>query len=401
MYSLQHSIEINNNRRIDGVLRLMYHDFKIYGGFAGTESHREQRDWKNNITVVDGQGSVRCFSSNNGVVHDSITIDGFSILNGKATTDFNDGGGIWLWSQDTSYIRNCIFSGNSAEFGGAIRSTSESPLEIENCFFFDNNATISAGAVLSDDNSTATIRNCIFVGNTAQYGGAVRNDMNSTMNIINCTFSENDADWGAAITTQDSSSTNILNSIIWDNSTNQEIHSWESTVTVNYSDVQGGYNSGTGIINNDPLFADLNNRDLHLLPYSPCIDAGDPALEYNDNEDPNYPGYALYPGLGTVRNDIGAYGGSGITIRTDNLDTDSDGMPDSWEIDNGLNPNNFNDAYADPDTDGFTNLEEFQNGTNPNVNDSTTLEAPVNVHAVSGDGKLTIQIGRASCRERV
>ena len=36
---------------------------------------------------------------------------------------------------------------------------------------------------------------------------------------------------------------------------------------------------------------------------------GIPAIEYNDPEDPNKPGYALYPALGIVRNDIGAYGG--------------------------------------------------------------------------------------------
>jgi len=57
----------------------------------------------------------------------------------------------------------------------------------------------------------------------------------------------------------------------------------------------------------DPLF-DYSN-DFILLPDSPCIDAGDPDEQYNDIEDPLNPGFALPPASGTVRNDMGAYGG--------------------------------------------------------------------------------------------
>jgi hypothetical protein len=46
-------------------------------------------------------------------------------------------------------------------------------------------------------------------------------------------------------------------------------------------------------------------------------------------------------------------------------DTDRDGMPDAWEIANGLDPNNPADALEDADQDGYTNLEEFQLGKNP------------------------------------
>lgn len=43
-------------------------------------------------------------------------------------------------------------------------------------------------------------------------------------------------------------------------------------------------------------------------------------------------------------------------------DTDRDGMPDSWETDHGLNPNNGSDAHQDRTGDGYTNLEEYING---------------------------------------
>jgi uncharacterized repeat protein (TIGR01451 family) len=50
-------------------------------------------------------------------------------------------------------------------------------------------------------------------------------------------------------------------------------------------------------------------------------------------------------------------------------DSDLDGMPDAYEIPNGLNPN-ADDSADDPDNDQLTNLEEFQIGTNPQDPDS-------------------------------
>ncbi len=59
----------------------------------------------------------------------------------------------------------------------------------------------------------------------------------------------------------------------------------------------------------DPLFEDRLNDDYRIQSGSPAVDAGDPAAQYNDIEDPGNPGYALAPSQGTLTNDMGAYGG--------------------------------------------------------------------------------------------
>ena len=43
-------------------------------------------------------------------------------------------------------------------------------------------------------------------------------------------------------------------------------------------------------------------------------------------------------------------------------DSDNDGMPDEWEIANGLNPNDPSDANKDCTGDGYTNIEKYING---------------------------------------
>ncbi|RXK53628.1 polysaccharide lyase [Oleiharenicola lentus] len=47
------------------------------------------------------------------------------------------------------------------------------------------------------------------------------------------------------------------------------------------------------------------------------------------------------------------------------VDSDGDGLPDTWESAHGLNPQDPADASADLNGDGYTNIEDFLNGLDP------------------------------------
>lgn len=72
------------------------------------------------------------------------------------------------------------------------------------------------------------------------------------------------------------------------------------------------------------------------------------------------------------------------TVKIETIDSDGDGLPDLWELNNGLSPALAADAALDSDADGLSNLAEFIARTNPKAADT------------SGDGindKLAIDLG--------
>lgn len=64
---------------------------------------------------------------------------------------------------------------------------------------------------------------------------------------------------------------------------------------------------------------------------------------------------------GAMVNSPSDVGGYPTLTGTAATDTDSDGMPDWWETQHGLNPNSASDAHTDIDSDGWDNIEEYIN----------------------------------------
>ncbi|BCX48071.1 agglutinin biogenesis protein MshQ [Haloferula helveola] len=79
-----------------------------------------------------------------------------------------------------------------------------------------------------------------------------------------------------------------------------------------------------------------------------------------------------------------------IVVTGSGADTDGDGLPDKYEIDNGLNPNDPNDALTDPDGDGTTATQEYLFGTLENNAASVFRIRVSSVDKLAGTVGITI-----------
>jgi hypothetical protein len=184
-------------------------------------------------------------------------------------------------SMSSPTVTNCIFSRNSANYGGGI-SNDGSKLTLIDCTFSDNTAVMGSG-MENYVASSVTLTNCIFSRNAAsKSGGGMYNNSFSTLTLTNCTFFSNSAAESGGGIKHVLGGATLTNCIFWDNLPQEIVHI-SASVIVTYSDVRGGW-PGEGNINADPLFVDVVNDNYHLLAHSPCINAGDPNYVAEPNE---------------------------------------------------------------------------------------------------------------------
>jgi len=179
----------------------------LFGGFAGTESTRIQRNVSANVTTLSGEIGESAQSDNSYHVvtgADGATLDGFTVRDGYTDEFPYSGAGMYNVSASPT-VTNCTFMNNVANRGVGMYNESSSPT-VTGCTFAGNTAMFGYGAGMYNSQSSPTVRDCLFTGNGAQYSGAGMYNDTSSPTIANSTFNSNDGlDGGGGITNYHSS----------------------------------------------------------------------------------------------------------------------------------------------------------------------------------------------------
>ncbi len=222
----------------------------------------------NNVVTQNSGGGFYAHFSSATIAHNTISDNSAA-----------NGGGIYVdnWPSNTGPMPNIEYnniygnntSGAAAGGGGGIYLQFSSPTVRGNTIAANS---ADAGGGIAANHSFSIIANNIIISNSAgKYGGGglwVVN--NSSPFIVNNTVVNNTASGpGTGIGSSGSQTFpfDITNCIVWGN----DLYNCTAT----YSDIEGGY-PGEGNINADPRFVDIAGGNLHLLPDSPCINAGNP-----------------------------------------------------------------------------------------------------------------------------
>jgi len=313
----------------------------LYGGFAGWETRRDDRDWQENVTTLSGDLSENddAHSDNNqensyhvvfaGGTDSTAIFDGFAVVAGNANGDWprNAGGGMFI-SFAKPIVSNCRFVGNEAQN--------------------------SSGMLVYGNGSAPTIANCLFSENTSIENGAGLASFFASSTISNCTSTGNLGRAYAGMYFYESQSI-IRNTVVYGNisvlSSAPGFGAFRSDPVVLHSNIEGGWSGcGIGNIDADPMFVAGPDGDFYLSNIgagqpvdSPCIDAGN--------------GQALdWYITGTTRADSVVDTGPvdmgfHYNAKPTDFDADGDGVP--LASDNC--PDTANPDQADTDEDGIGN----------------------------------------------
>ncbi|MBN1406409.1 MAG: T9SS type A sorting domain-containing protein [Calditrichaceae bacterium] len=317
-----------------------------------------------NTTTIDGSkpkfpdsASVVLFLSDE---KNSAILQGFTITGGKGSRVLDhdisqivrSGGGIIIDHASPTIRHNIIANNNATNSsgfagGGGIAAHRSSAI-ISNNIIYKNNAEDGGGVILG--HSGVLCRNNVIAYNTTtptNFGGGGVFIHGVQGKFINNTVAYNSSKKGGGLATHDGDNptVNIENCIIYGNTTgssNTQI-TGPGTFNITNTNIEGGW-AGDGNVDENPLF--MKNTPLILQDGSPCIDKGDTSTASHDWEDPDNPGFPLLPALGTLRNDMGAYGGNHFksmpfTDLVSAIEDENGTIPDKYVLNQNY-PNPFN-----------------------------------------------------------
>ena len=168
----------------------------------------------------------------------------------------NNGGGIYCgYCPTRTYITNCVFYGNSANWrGGGIECDhgygENVPPVISGCVFYDNVAGIGGdfgGGAIFTNYSAALVTGCTIVANAGGPGAGGLQSESFQMIVSNCIISDNTGAAGV-------SNVNIDRCLLWNNEGTDDFSPAEPE-----------------IIEADALLCNLAGRDLTLCSDSICL----------------------------------------------------------------------------------------------------------------------------------
>jgi ELWxxDGT repeat protein len=278
----------------------------FYGGFAGTETLRTQRDVSANPTYLSGDiGSIGLHTDDSYHVvtmADGCALDGFIVQYGNAnfgSGDNNTGGGIWARNALLT-IANCLVTLNNAANwgggiyldgcsatltdvrlvsntggygGGAFLNNPGSGCVLDRVVAKGNSSTNNGGGIFLSGGSGAILRNCVVAlntaGGTSPYGGGGVILGTNTSQFVNCTFSGNTATVGngGGVNAYGVGGQSFTNCIFWGNaagSSGPQINQGTGTSTATFCDFQSAFPAGvtcSSCITADPLFTNSADPD--------------------------------------------------------------------------------------------------------------------------------------------
>lgn len=205
----------------------------LYGGFAGTETLRSDRDYTTNLTVLSGDiGILDDFSDNSyhvvlGGTNATSILDGFTISDGNASESDNNnplaqGGGLYSVGGGPT-LHHLVFEHNKANgFGAGMYNDNSSP-QLENVIFRNNSAsgaTFIGGGMANQNGSAPSLTNVLFENNSADVAGGMWNYL-SAPTLHNVTFHHNSAAASGGAIAENSSNSTLLNVTFSDNSSDE------------------------------------------------------------------------------------------------------------------------------------------------------------------------------------
>jgi len=268
----------------------------VYGGFVGTETSREQRNWVAHVTILSGDIGTQNYPWDNSfhVVTASGTdtntrLDGFTITGGCANVspDYS-GGGMSNYNNSNPTLTNVTFSGNDAYGGGGgMSNSSNSSPTLTNVTFAGNSAYGGSGGGIYDDGSSLMLTDVTFSGNSAAtYGGGMYNGSYASSTLTGVSFNGNSAGYGGGMYNGSYASATLTNVTFSGNSATAlgggmyNDGSSPTLTNVAFSNNSATAYGGGGIYNNN------SNPQLTGVTFSGNSASSDGGGIYNDGSSP-------------------------------------------------------------------------------------------------------------------